>query len=130
MKKARSGPCVHNDMPAVATIGYAIAFASDTSVTGSGWAWLAGAAAGFPNKLVDEDYQLVSDCLAGNEAAWEELVRVHTKRVYAVCYRFTGSSEEAQDLTQDVFLRVFRTLRSFRAGEGSFAVWLNRLTRN
>ena len=68
--------------------------------------------------------------MSGNEAAWEELVRVHTRRVYAVCYRFTGTSDEAQDLTQEVFLRVFRTLKSFRAGEGSFAVWLNRLTRN
>lgn len=79
---------------------------------------------------VDVDNQLVTDCLSGNEAAWEELVRVHTKRVYAVCYRFTGSTEEAQDLTQEVFLRVFRTLRTFRAGEGSFGVWINRLTRN
>ena len=68
--------------------------------------------------------------MAGNEAAWEELVRVHTRRVYAVCYRFTGIDSEAQDLTQEVFLRVFKTLKSFRAGEGSFSVWLNRLTRN
>lgn len=79
---------------------------------------------------VDADLQLVNDCLAGNEAAWEELVRVHTRRVYSVCYRFTGTVGQAQDLTQEVFLRVFRTLRSFRSGEGSFSVWLNRLTRN
>ena len=78
----------------------------------------------------DPDLQLVEQCMSGNEAAWEELVRVHTRRVYAVCYRFTGTGEEAQDLTQEVFLRVFRTLKSFRAGEGSFSVWLNRLTRN
>jgi RNA polymerase sigma-70 factor (ECF subfamily) len=50
--------------------------------------------------------------------------------VYAICYRFTGSNHDAQDLTQDVFLRVFRSLKSFRAGEGSFGVWLARLTRN
>jgi RNA polymerase sigma-70 factor (ECF subfamily) len=50
--------------------------------------------------------------------------------VYAICYRFTGSDHEAQDLTQDVFLRVFRSLKSFRAGEGSFTVWLGRLARN
>jgi RNA polymerase sigma-70 factor (ECF subfamily) len=78
----------------------------------------------------DPDLDLVNACLAGNEAAWEELVRVHTRRVYSVCYRFTGTADEAQDLTQDVFLRVFRTLRSFRPGEGTFSVWLNRLTRN
>jgi RNA polymerase sigma-70 factor (ECF subfamily) len=64
------------------------------------------------------------------DAAWEELVRLHTRRVYSVCYRFTGTDSEAQDLTQEVFLRVFRTLKSFRAGEGTFSVWLNRLTRN
>jgi RNA polymerase sigma-70 factor (ECF subfamily) len=81
-------------------------------------------------KRLDPDLELVEQCMSGSEAAWEELVRVHTRRVYAVCYRFTGTSEEAQDLTQEVFLRVFKTIRSFRAGEGSFGVWLNRLTRN
>lgn len=73
---------------------------------------------------------LVERCLAGEQGAWEELVKLHTKRVYAICYRFTNSDQEAQDLTQDVFLRVFKTLGSFRAGEGSFGVWLTRLTRN
>ncbi|MBI4902920.1 MAG: sigma-70 family RNA polymerase sigma factor [Acidobacteria bacterium] len=79
---------------------------------------------------LDTDSNLVERCLGGEETAWEDLVRVHTRRVYAVCYRFTGSDSEAQDLTQDVFLRVFKTLRSFRSGEGSFSVWLLRLTRN
>jgi RNA polymerase sigma-70 factor (ECF subfamily) len=50
--------------------------------------------------------------------------------VYGLCYRFTGKDSEAQDLTQEVFLRVFRTLRSFRSSEGSFGTWLARLTRN
>jgi RNA polymerase sigma-70 factor (ECF subfamily) len=68
--------------------------------------------------------------MSGEEAAWEDLVRIHTRRVYAICYRFTGSDSSAQDLTQEVFLRIFRSLKSFRAGEGSFAVWLTRLTRN
>src|SRR5688572_2288409 len=94
--------------------------------------WRGAFAAGFraDGKRLDPDIQLVEQCMSGNEAAWEELVRLHTRRVYSVCYRFTGTSEEAQDLTQEVFLRVFRTLKSFRAGEGSFSVWLNRLTRN
>lgn len=95
----------------------------------AGRAWDETMAAVAPKPL-DPDLHLVNECLSGNEAAWEELVRVHTRRVYSVCYRFTGTGEEAQDLTQEVFLRVFRTLRSFRAGEGSFSVWLNRLTRN
>jgi RNA polymerase sigma-70 factor, ECF subfamily len=79
---------------------------------------------------LDIETSLVERCLAGEQGAWEELVKLHTKRVYAICYRFTNSDQEAQDLTQDVFLRVFKTLGSFRAGEGSFAVWLTRLTRN
>ena len=58
---------------------------------------------------LDPDSSLVSRCLRGDETAWEELVRLHTRKVYALCYRFTGSGSEAQDLTQEVFLRVFRT---------------------
>lgn len=76
------------------------------------------------------DARLVERCLQGEESAWEDLVKTYTRRVYAICYRFTGKDSEAQDLTQDVFLRVFKSVKSFRAGEGSFAVWLTRLTRN
>ena len=79
---------------------------------------------------LDFDSQLVERCLSGDETAWEDLVKAHTRRVYAICYRFTGKDSEAQDLTQEVFLRVFRSVKSFRAGEGSFNVWLSRLTRN
>jgi RNA polymerase sigma-70 factor (ECF subfamily) len=83
-----------------------------------------------PSNRLDADAQLVERCLRGQEAAWEDLVKLHTRRVYAICYRFTNSDPEAQDLTQEVFLRVFKSLKSFRAGEGLFAVWLGRLTRN
>lgn len=79
---------------------------------------------------LDVDQQLVARCLSGDDGAWELLVRSHTRRVYAICYRFIGRDSEAQDLTQEVFLRLFRTLHSFRAGEGSFTVWLARMTRN
>src|SRR3954453_1805595 len=79
---------------------------------------------------LDPDSSLVSRCLRGDETAWEDLVRLHTRKVYALCYRFTGSGSEAQDLTQEVFLRVFRTIRTFRSTEGSFATWLARVTRN
>jgi RNA polymerase sigma-70 factor (ECF subfamily) len=81
------------------------------------------------NRL-DADAQLVERCLTGQDTAWEDLVKLHTRRVYGVCYRFTGRDSEAQDLSQEVFLRVFKNLKSFRAGEGSFVVWLTRLTRN
>ncbi len=73
---------------------------------------------------------LVERCLAGDDLAWDELVRTHTKRVYGLCYRFTNSATEAQDLTQEVFLRIFKSVKSFRSEEGSFATWLARLTRN
>src|ERR1017187_8014531 len=79
---------------------------------------------------LDPDSSLVARCLRGDEAAWEELVRVHTRKVYGLCYRFTGSGSEAQDLTQEVFLRVFRTVKTFRSAEGWFGTWLARVTRN
>jgi RNA polymerase sigma-70 factor (ECF subfamily) len=81
-------------------------------------------------RALDPEYSLVARCLSGDETAWEQLVRVHTRHVYALCYRFTGSSPESQDLTQEVFVRVFRTLKSFRSSEGSFGTWLTRVTRN
>jgi RNA polymerase sigma-70 factor, ECF subfamily len=93
-----------------------------------------GAAAAWTNDrrrpVLDQDIQLIERCLGGEQAAWEDLVKIHTRRVYAISCRFTSSEQEAQDLTQEVFLRVFRSLKSFRAGEGSFTVWLARLTRN
>jgi RNA polymerase sigma-70 factor (ECF subfamily) len=76
------------------------------------------------------DHSLVSRCLNGDEAAWEDLVRQHTRQVYGLCFRFTNSAQEAQDLTQDVFLRVFKTIKTFRSAEGSFHTWLARVTRN
>jgi RNA polymerase sigma-70 factor (ECF subfamily) len=82
------------------------------------------------NRSLDNDSQLVERCLNGDDSAWEDLVRAHSRRVYSICLRFTGSDGEAQDITQEVFLRVFQTLRSFRSGEGTFTVWLSRLTRN
>lgn len=82
------------------------------------------------NANVDLDSTLVERCLSGDDTAWEGLVRTHTRRVYGLCYRFTGRDSDAQDLTQDVFLRVFKALGGFRSTEGSFATWLTRLTRN
>ena len=94
------------------------------------WNWAPPQSRVFTSDSLDADLNLVERCLAGNDTAWEDLVKTHTRRVYAICYRFTGTDSEAQDLTQDVFLKVFKNLGSFRAGEGSFVVWLTRLTRN
>lgn len=97
----------------------------------------AAAAWGFSNARanmiagnLEQDSTVVERCLSGDDAAWEELVRVHSRRIYGLCYRFTGKDSEAQDLTQEVFLRVYRSLGSFRSSEGSFSTWLARLTRN
>ena len=65
----------------------------------------------------------------GDAQAFEFLYRMHSRRVYALCLRMTGNSVEAQDLTQDAFLQLFRKIQSFR-GESSFSTWLHRLTVN
>ena len=96
-------------------------FTGGAAVRGGGWSIA---------RALDPDCNLVERCLSGEETAWDDLVRVHTRRVYGLCYRFTGSDAEAQDLTQEVFLRIFRTLRTFRSAEGSFVTWMARLTRN
>src|SRR5579862_1038975 len=79
---------------------------------------------------LEQDAQLVQDCLGGNGSAWGELVRLHTRRVYNLCYRFTNQRQEAEDLTQEVFLRVYRTLGSYRSAQGGFGTWLTSVTRN
>ena len=105
--------------------------ASANSISGHGWQLPAFIGyRTFSETRLDLDTRLVERCLSGEEAAWEDMVKTHTRRVYAICYRFTSSESEAQDLTQEVFLPVFRTLKSYRSGEGSFIVWLTRLTRN
>jgi len=57
-------------------------------------------------------------------------VRRHTRRIFNICYRFTGNSTEAEDLSQEVFLRVYRTLASYRSAYGGFATWMTSVTRN
>lgn len=66
---------------------------------------------------------------AGDGHAFEFLYQTHCRRVYAVCARMAGNPTEAQDLTQDAFLQVFRKINTFR-GESSFSTWLHRLTVN
>jgi len=74
--------------------------------------------------------QIVRRCMDGDSGAWAELVRTHHRRVYGLCYRFTGSPADAEDLTQDVFLKVYSNLASFDTGRGSLQVWITTLTRN
>ena len=77
----------------------------------------------------------MSDCwsvaaLAGDAAAWEEIVQRYHRRIYNVCYRFAGDSDNAQDLTQEVFIKMYRTLNTYDAGKGAFMTWVTTITRN
>jgi len=74
--------------------------------------------------------QIVRQCMNGDSGAWSELVRAHHRRVYGLCYRFTGDPTDAEDLTQDVFLKVYSNLASFDTARGSLQVWITTLTRN
>ena len=74
--------------------------------------------------------QVVRRCMDGDSGAWAELVRSHHRRVYALCYRFTGNSADAEDMTQDVFLKIYSNLASFDGSRGSLQVWITTMTRN
>jgi len=73
--------------------------------------------------------QLVEACLAGRSGAFDLVVERHRRTVYQLCYRFVGNHEDASDLSQDVFLRAYRGLRSFRGGS-SLSTWLYRIGVN
>ena len=60
--------------------------------------------------------------------SWDEIVREHTPRVYRLAYRLTGNVHDAEDLTHDVFIRVFRSLGTYTPG--TFEGWLHRITTN
>ncbi|MGD0964212.1 MAG: sigma-70 family RNA polymerase sigma factor [Candidatus Acidiferrales bacterium] len=65
----------------------------------------------------------------GNSDAFERLYKLHSRRVYGICLRLAGNAAEAEDLTQEAFLQLFRKIHTFR-GESSFSTWLHRLTVN
>ncbi len=73
---------------------------------------------------------LVRACIAGDSRAWHVMVSGQHKRVYAICYRFTGDPTDAEDITQEVFLKVYRNLSSFDSTKGAFQTWITTLTRN
>ncbi len=73
---------------------------------------------------------LVRRCITGDAAAWEEIVQRYHRRIYNICYRFAGSPDDAQDLTQEVFIKMYRTLNSYDVGRGAFMTWVTTVTRN
>jgi RNA polymerase sigma factor (sigma-70 family) len=72
---------------------------------------------------------LISGCIEGNRRMQEELYRRFSPRMYAVCLRYAGTAEEAQDILQEGFIKIFKKLSSFRA-EGSFEGWIRRIFVN
>jgi len=71
----------------------------------------------------------IQNSLAGDTEAYAALVKQHQKMVHAVAFRMTGSLADAEDLTQETFLRAFRQLDSFR-GEAKFSTWLCKIAMN
>ena len=73
---------------------------------------------------------LVRRCVSGDAAAWQEIVQRYHRRIYNICYRFAGSADDAQDLTQEVFIKMYRTLSSYDVERGGFMTWITTITRN
>ena len=77
----------------------------------------------------NSDYALAQLAASGDMAAFEQIYQRHHRRVFSLCLRMTQNPPEAEDLTQEVFIQLFRKIGSFR-GESAFTTWLHRLTVN
>src|SRR5437763_9315178 len=76
-----------------------------------------------------DEKELVAACLAGEREAFDVIVERHRRHVYQLCYRFVGNHEDASDLAQDVFIRAYRGLRTFKS-QASLGTWLYRIGVN
>ena len=74
--------------------------------------------------------ELVRRARAGDGAAWEDIVSAYSRRIFNLAYRFTSSVDAAEDLTQDVFIRIYKTLEQYDPKQGDLSNWLMRLARN
>src|SRR5436309_15058425 len=72
---------------------------------------------------------LIEQCLSGDQNAWEEIVRTHWRKVFNVAYKFVGKHDEAEDLTQDIFLKIFKALNTFDR-RANFQTWIISISRN
>src|SRR5499433_692069 len=72
---------------------------------------------------------LIEQCLAGDQLAWEQIVRQNWRKVFNVAYKFVGKHDEAEDLTQDIFLKIFKSLDTFDR-RANFQTWLISISRN
>jgi RNA polymerase sigma-70 factor (ECF subfamily) len=73
---------------------------------------------------------LVRRCVSGDAAAWQEIVQQYHRRIYNICYRFSGSADDASDLAQEVFIKMYRTLSTYDTSRASFMTWVTTVTRN
>ena len=73
--------------------------------------------------------RLIEECLNGNQAAWEAIVRQHRRKVFNLAYKFVGKHDEAEDLTQDIFLKIFKALATFDR-RANFQTWIISISRN
>src|SRR5687767_15447926 len=72
---------------------------------------------------------LIEQCLGGDQVAWETIVRHNWRKVFNVAYKFVGKHDEAEDLTQDIFLKIFKALRTFDR-RANFQTWIISISRN
>jgi RNA polymerase sigma-70 factor (ECF subfamily) len=72
---------------------------------------------------------LIEQCLSGDQQAWETIVRQHWRKVFNVAYKFVGKHDEAEDLTQDIFLKIFKALSTFDR-RANFQTWIVSISRN
>ncbi|HSP06553.1 MAG TPA: sigma-70 family RNA polymerase sigma factor [Acidobacteriota bacterium] len=75
------------------------------------------------------DIELIDRCLNHDEAAWELIISRYKRKVFGIAYKFTGRFEEAEDLTQEVFFKVYKALHSYKK-EQDFSWWLVSISRN
>jgi RNA polymerase sigma-70 factor (ECF subfamily) len=80
--------------------------------------------------LTESDAEIIEQARLGDPLAWEKLVVRYSKRIYNLCYRFVERTDQAEDLTQDVFVKVFRNLNNYKPETGSFVTWLMSVSRN
>ncbi len=80
--------------------------------------------------MLSSEEKLVERCLQGDDSAWEGIVNAYTRRVYNLGYRYTGRTDEAEDLTQEIFIKIYQNLKSYRAEAGSLQNWVLKVGRN
>ena len=80
--------------------------------------------------MTEPDVEIIAQARRGDPLAWEKLVGRHSRRIYNLCYRFVGKLDQAEDLTQEAFIKIFRNLGNYSPESGNFVTWIVSVTRN